>query len=136
MLLNLLIAMMGDTYTHVRAQAEDQWYLERTRIILQIEGKMSKSSRLSEGNCYWGGDEAPFFQSEDTDAEKLAAAHNDAKTQALTAEVVAAAAARMPQAASPRAAVPQEQPEAGSLAAALPVKRKARRGSSSSALHL
>ncbi|CAF3846045.1 unnamed protein product [Rotaria sp. Silwood1] len=48
LLLNLLIAMMGDTYTDVKKR-----HLERARIALNIESRMSTSKRQLNINKYW-----------------------------------------------------------------------------------
>lgn len=53
LLFNLLIAMMGDTYTNVNEAADAQWYLERARIIFAIEKKMSTAARTQAQNTYW-----------------------------------------------------------------------------------
>ncbi|CAM4838806.1 unnamed protein product [Rotaria magnacalcarata] len=53
LLLNLLIAMMGDTYTDVKKSATKLWHLERARIALEIENGMSSSERKSDVNKYW-----------------------------------------------------------------------------------
>ncbi|CAF3726658.1 unnamed protein product [Rotaria sp. Silwood1] len=47
LLLNLLIAMMGDTYKDVKRSARQLWHLERTRIVLDIESGISVSKRQS-----------------------------------------------------------------------------------------
>jgi hypothetical protein len=78
-LLNLLIAMMGDTYSNIKDRAEGQWYLERARIILQIEASMSEDARLSDPCKYYGIDAAgrPFMETEVEDDEAFRAKHND-----------------------------------------------------------
>eukprot|EP00242_Pyramimonas_sp_CCMP2087_P002559 CAMPEP_0198233078 /NCGR_PEP_ID=MMETSP1445-20131203/116055_1 /TAXON_ID=36898 /ORGANISM="Pyramimonas sp., Strain CCMP2087" /LENGTH=761 /DNA_ID=CAMNT_0043913767 /DNA_START=303 /DNA_END=2588 /DNA_ORIENTATION=+ len=43
LLLNLLIAMMGNTFTQVNEQARQKWMLERARIIQQIDIELSTS---------------------------------------------------------------------------------------------
>ncbi|CAF1345973.1 unnamed protein product [Rotaria sordida] len=53
LLLNLLIAMMGDTYTDVKRSAKKLWHLERARIALQIQNSMPISKRLSSFKKYW-----------------------------------------------------------------------------------
>lgn len=53
MLLNLLIAMMGNTYSEVNEKAEQQWHMERARIIRSIESELSPDDRFSERNRYW-----------------------------------------------------------------------------------
>lgn len=51
LLLNMLIAMMGDTYAKVCEQAEGQWRLERARIIMSIEQEMTPGER--DLHPYW-----------------------------------------------------------------------------------
>ncbi|CAF3609508.1 unnamed protein product [Rotaria socialis] len=53
LLLNLLIAMMGDTYADVKKSARKLWHLERARMALEIENGMSSSERKSDVNKYW-----------------------------------------------------------------------------------
>jgi hypothetical protein len=45
LLINLLIAMMGDTYSRITEDAEKEWHLEWARIIYAIEDEMSYSER-------------------------------------------------------------------------------------------
>lgn len=53
MLLNLLIAMMGETYANINEDADGQWQLERARIIFAIESKMTLAQRNDPENKYW-----------------------------------------------------------------------------------
>jgi len=53
LLLNLLIAMMGDTYAKIIEEADKQWHLEWARIIFSIENEMSPAERLDPKNTYW-----------------------------------------------------------------------------------
>ncbi|CAF4959888.1 unnamed protein product, partial [Rotaria sp. Silwood1] len=53
LLLNLLIAMMGDTYADVKKSAKKLWHLERARIALDLENGISKSKRGLSFNKYW-----------------------------------------------------------------------------------
>jgi transient receptor potential cation channel subfamily V protein 5 len=53
LLLNLLIAMMGDTYEKITESSEMQWRLERARIIFAIENEMSSTERDDPNNKYW-----------------------------------------------------------------------------------
>ncbi|CAF1052768.1 unnamed protein product [Rotaria sordida] len=53
LLLNLLIAMMGDTYADVKQNAKKLWHLERARIALDVERGISKSKRHLQINKYW-----------------------------------------------------------------------------------
>lgn len=52
-LLNLLIAMMGDTYGKVNEMAEHTWQLERARIIMALENEMSPEERKQSKNKYF-----------------------------------------------------------------------------------
>lgn len=52
-LLNLLIAMMGETYSKVNEEAEHKWQLERARIIMAIENEMSPVEKNSKSNKYF-----------------------------------------------------------------------------------
>ena len=53
LLLNLLIAMMGDTYGRINEDSEKQWHLERARIIFAIEHEMGADERGQSANKYW-----------------------------------------------------------------------------------
>ncbi|CAF2968451.1 unnamed protein product [Rotaria sp. Silwood2] len=53
LLLNLLIAMMGDTYGNVIEGATHIWHLERARIVFAIENEMSTDERMLDENKYW-----------------------------------------------------------------------------------
>jgi len=53
LLLNLLIAMMGDTYGNVIEGATQIWHLERARIVYAIENEMSTEDRNLDKNKYW-----------------------------------------------------------------------------------
>jgi len=53
LLLNLLVAMMGDTYGNIIEDADKQWHLERARIIFAIENEMSATERNLKENRYW-----------------------------------------------------------------------------------
>ena len=93
-LLNLLVAMMGDTYTKIRDKAAAQWFLERTRIILQIETWMSKEERLSESNAYYGvhidkktGKSNIYLQSEHKDDDKFLAKNENEVTEQVKISV-------------------------------------------------
>jgi hypothetical protein len=44
-LLNILVAMLNESYTSVRSQSELQWLLERARITTSIENEMSIEER-------------------------------------------------------------------------------------------
>lgn len=63
LLLNLLVAMMGDTYEKINEAAEMQWHLERARIVFAIENEMSSEEREDPRNKYWTNvDGARFLQ--------------------------------------------------------------------------
>eukprot|EP00930_Biecheleria_cincta_P004981 TRINITY_DN10590_c0_g1_i1.p1 TRINITY_DN10590_c0_g1~~TRINITY_DN10590_c0_g1_i1.p1 ORF type:complete len:737 (-),score=83.20 TRINITY_DN10590_c0_g1_i1:156-2366(-) len=53
LLLNILIAMMNDTYNKVSGMAEQQWRLERARIIMSIESELLTKERQSAKYRYW-----------------------------------------------------------------------------------
>ncbi|CAF3956669.1 unnamed protein product [Rotaria sp. Silwood1] len=53
LLLNLLIAMMGDTYAEVKRSAKKLWHLERARIAFRIENSLPRSKRLFRFKKYW-----------------------------------------------------------------------------------
>ena len=53
MLLNLLIAMMGDTYSRIREDARLIWRLEQARIIFSIETEMTEADWAVASNQYW-----------------------------------------------------------------------------------
>ncbi len=119
-LLNLLIAMMGDTYTNVKDKADSQWFLERARIILQIEASMSKEERMKEENKYYGIDSKtgrPFLQSEVEDMLKFRADNKNGDVENAAKEVRAATAAFV-NAHAPPAPRSASNPRGGSAAAA------------------
>lgn len=51
MLVNLLIAMMGDTYNKI-AEIKNEWMRQWARVVLLIEGQISPKQRLIEQNAY------------------------------------------------------------------------------------
>jgi hypothetical protein len=53
MLFNLLVAMMGRTYSAVVDDADRKWHLERARIIAAIERDMTATERAKPHNTYW-----------------------------------------------------------------------------------
>ena len=53
LLLNLLVAEMGDTYSKGIDHADRSWLLERARIIFSIEYELSEEERLEPANRYW-----------------------------------------------------------------------------------
>jgi len=53
MLLNLLIAMMSETFAEIAAEARKTWKLEQARIILHIEQHLMSTSEQLSGEQYW-----------------------------------------------------------------------------------
>eukprot|EP00930_Biecheleria_cincta_P089033 TRINITY_DN78295_c0_g1_i1.p1 TRINITY_DN78295_c0_g1~~TRINITY_DN78295_c0_g1_i1.p1 ORF type:complete len:136 (+),score=20.69 TRINITY_DN78295_c0_g1_i1:23-409(+) len=51
LLLNILVAMMSDTYNNVSEAADKQWNMERARIILTIEQELGGTEL--EKRRYW-----------------------------------------------------------------------------------
>jgi transient receptor potential cation channel subfamily V member 6 len=45
LLLNLLIALMGDSYAEVKGKGMAQWKLEQANIITEMQGSMSEKDR-------------------------------------------------------------------------------------------
>ena len=52
-LLNLLVAMMGDTYAKVSENAVAKWQLERARIMLSLERGIPRARRDRLANSVW-----------------------------------------------------------------------------------
>lgn len=52
-LLNLLVAMMGDTYGEISQDADLEWQRERAGIIFSIEQNMSDKDRAQPEHKYW-----------------------------------------------------------------------------------
>ena len=52
-LLNLLIAMMGDTYSRITEDAKGEWLMQRAQIIFSIESNMSDAQLSSSDYKYW-----------------------------------------------------------------------------------
>jgi len=62
-LLNLLIAMMGNTMNAVAARANEEWHLAYAQIIMSIEGEMTPSDRANPAIKYWTNiDKERFLQ--------------------------------------------------------------------------
>lgn len=128
-LLNTLIAMLGDTYSKFGEEAEQQYQLERARIILNIEQNMSLEERLAAK--YWvvkpNFHDRPFLMLEEQDAGKFT---NDTRKQSALdemkrvdeklAERKAAEAAAAAAAGPAVPAVPVVVPLAASSAGGLP----------------
>jgi len=53
LLLNLLIAMMANTYNQVEARSNLEWLLAYAQIITEIEREMGRSSLLGDKVKYW-----------------------------------------------------------------------------------
>lgn len=69
-LLNMLIAKMGDTYNHVTENADRKWLMEWARVVQSIEREMSHEEL--EIQKYWvdGGDsDEKFLQIEEYDKD-------------------------------------------------------------------
>jgi len=49
-LVNMLIAKMGDTYSKISQEAELRWRLEMARMVLSLEKTMNENERSLEGN--------------------------------------------------------------------------------------
>ncbi|CAF1503535.1 unnamed protein product [Adineta ricciae] len=78
LLLNLLIAMMGDTYGKVIESATQIWHLERARIVSAIENEMSNDERKLEKNKYWTNvDGQRYLQVEEIDKDCFKDIKND-----------------------------------------------------------
>ncbi len=86
LLLNLLIAMMGDTYGNVIDRATQIWFvqliyfslgfiyfnrhLERARVVFAIENEMSTEERNLDANKYWTNvDGERYLQVEEVDKD-------------------------------------------------------------------
>ena len=52
-LVNMLVAKMGDTYAKISDEAEARWRLELARMVLSMERSMSEEERKVEENKYW-----------------------------------------------------------------------------------
>ncbi|CAF0874251.1 unnamed protein product [Rotaria sordida] len=78
LLLNLLIAMMGDTYGNVIEGATQIWHLERARIVFAIENEMSTEERNLDSNKYWTNiDGERYLQVEEVDDKSFLHDAND-----------------------------------------------------------
>eukprot|EP00667_Euglena_gracilis_P031247 EG_transcript_44968 len=60
LLLNLLIAMMGNTYATVQEQAEKRWYLERANLMAAYEAELTVEAMQQLRKAY----ATPFSQSD------------------------------------------------------------------------
>jgi len=52
-LLNILIAMLGDTFAEIKENADKEWHLVYAEIILSIEKEMGYKTIESSGTEYW-----------------------------------------------------------------------------------
>lgn len=90
-LMNVLVAMFGDTYAKTLENSKHLWFLERARIILHIEEGMSVSERLSSVNtAYFNEDPSRkwlYFQYEHKDIQKFDKAENDGRVQEISKQV-------------------------------------------------
>ena len=96
LLLNLLVAMMGDTYGNIIEGATQVWFvgvrvsfvdaplslscrhLERARIVFAIESEMDTEERNLPQNKYWTNvDGERYLQVEDVDEKAFLARHGD-----------------------------------------------------------
>ena len=53
LLMNLLIAMIGDTYSNTKEDCQRHWEMERARIVFAVENEMSVSERKDAKNMYF-----------------------------------------------------------------------------------
>eukprot|EP00455_Lapot_gusevi_P012680 TRINITY_DN1605_c0_g1_i4.p1 TRINITY_DN1605_c0_g1~~TRINITY_DN1605_c0_g1_i4.p1 ORF type:complete len:685 (+),score=183.66 TRINITY_DN1605_c0_g1_i4:122-2176(+) len=53
MLLNILVAMMGDTYGNITEEADKQWSLERARIMFSLQNEMTYDEMMGPDYRYW-----------------------------------------------------------------------------------
>jgi hypothetical protein len=85
-LLNLLVAMMGDTYTRISEDAKGEWLMQRAQIIFSIEQNMSTEDLKNEKYKYWvdvadtAGQKKRFLQVEEE--------HEDAFKEFVTTELM------------------------------------------------
>ena len=52
-LVNMLVAKMGDTYAKISDEAEARWRLELARMVLSMERSMTEEERRIGENMYW-----------------------------------------------------------------------------------
>jgi len=70
MLLNLLIAMMGDTFNSTKDDADKIWHMSYAQIIVSLESEMSEADLRNESVRYWMEDEGrKYLQMEEVNAE-------------------------------------------------------------------
>ena len=67
-LVNMLVAKMGDTYTKISDESHLRWRLEVARMVLSMEKSMSEKEREKEINKYWvTTEEHRYLQVEEED---------------------------------------------------------------------
>ncbi|CAF1556272.1 unnamed protein product [Rotaria magnacalcarata] len=77
LLLNLLVAMMGDTYGNIIEGATQVWHLERARIVFAIENEMESAERNLPLNKYWTNvDGERYLQVEEFNGKAFLAANS------------------------------------------------------------
>jgi len=70
MLLNLLIAMMGDTFNSTKDEADKVWHMSYAQIIVSLESEMSESDLQKEEIRYWLEEDGnKYLQMEEIDPE-------------------------------------------------------------------
>jgi hypothetical protein len=70
MLLNLLIAMMGDTFNSTKEDADKVWHMSYAQIITSLESEMSQSELQKEEIRYWLEDNgSKYLQVEEVDPD-------------------------------------------------------------------
>ncbi|CAF3001819.1 unnamed protein product [Rotaria socialis] len=78
LLLNLLVAMMGDTYGNIIEGATQVWHLERARIVFAIENEMESAERNLARNKYWTNvDGERYLQVEEVNEKDFLAANSE-----------------------------------------------------------
>ena len=79
-LLNLLIARMGDTYNRIARNSERRWLLERYRIIQRIQSDLGIENRRGHPGRYWVVVEGkPYLQVEERNGDYYRASDDEAR---------------------------------------------------------
>ena len=89
-LYNVLVAMMNDTYRTIKDHSRHWWFIERTRIILELDAGMSSSERLAhEDGLFIALDDQAWY----TYMSIIPADHDaaNAKARTIASEIKAAA---------------------------------------------
>eukprot|EP00466_Bigelowiella_natans_P013853 jgi/Bigna1/139376/aug1.50_g14084 len=77
LLVNMLIAKMGDTYARISDEADKRWQLEKARLIWSMERSMTGNERRCKSCVYWVSVKGKrYLQVEEVDHE-----HWDSKRQ-------------------------------------------------------